>query len=279
MQGRQLDVKQGMQAQQQQAIYNVMIARGASPHEALGAALHPELAKALIERNYAKPSIETKDGAIVYQDPSNPAASRMIGAYPTFQKLEPGTSLSTATLPMPGGGGAGAASTVVPGMSIEEKKAAEVRGEATEKQRQALPGAISRATRSMQYIDELKNHPDLWLALGPTAGRLPAIGGGQAEVVGRIDQIKARTFLDAYDQLRGAGAITEAEGKKAEDAQARLNRAQRPEDFKRALDDLREILIDGLKNAHTLAKQPLPANFGSRAAPRLPPPPSGFVVQ
>jgi hypothetical protein len=52
-----------------------------------------------------------------------------------------------------------------------------------------------------------------------------------------LDQIKNKNFLSAYDTLRGAGQISNVEGEKSAQAQARLSQAQSKEDFQKALND------------------------------------------
>jgi hypothetical protein len=56
-----------------------------------------------------------------------------------------------------------------------------------------------------------------------------------------VDQLKGKTFLEAIQQLRGTGPVTEREGPKAEAAFARLQ-AQNVDDpdYLKALTDMRE---------------------------------------
>lgn len=60
-----------------------------------------------------------------------------------------------------------------------------------------------------------------------------------------LDQIGGAAFLQAFESLKGGGAITEVEGKKATDAIARLNRAQSDDEFESSLKDLRKVMTDG----------------------------------
>jgi hypothetical protein len=54
-----------------------------------------------------------------------------------------------------------------------------------------------------------------------------------------LDKIKGGAFLAAFESLKGGGQITELEGIKAEQAQARLLETQSPEAFRDALAELR----------------------------------------
>ena len=58
----------------------------------------------------------------------------------------------------------------------------------------------------------------------------------------RIEQLQGQAFLQAFASLKGGGQITEIEGRKAEQAIARLNTAQRPDDFRDALMELRGVI-------------------------------------
>jgi hypothetical protein len=56
-----------------------------------------------------------------------------------------------------------------------------------------------------------------------------------------IDQIKGQVFLQAFQSLKGGGAITEVEGQKATQAITTLNTSQSTEAHRKALQDLRDI--------------------------------------
>jgi hypothetical protein len=67
----------------------------------------------------------------------------------------------------------------------------------------------------------------------------------------RLDQIKDRTFLEAFQQLKGSGQITEKEGEKATSALNRMNLAQSEVEFIKAAREFEENLNRGM----ALAKQ------------------------
>ncbi len=119
-----------------------------------------------------------------------------------------------------------------------------------------LPQAETNAARAIKIIDDAITDPALQKVTGGFAGRLPALFGEQARGVARIDQLKGGAFLTAYQELKGGGQITEVEGKKGEDAIARLNRAQDYDDFIAALTDLRGIIANGVARARKQAGAP-----------------------
>jgi hypothetical protein len=115
-----------------------------------------------------------------------------------------------------------------------------------ERQESNMAGA-SKATAMIADIDKLLSLEGLDQIVGikgiATAAldtlRLGALLP-QAQVArGVLDKIKGGVFLNAFESLKGGGQITELEGKKAEEAGARLLTTQGPEDFRAALAELR----------------------------------------
>lgn len=86
-------------------------------------------------------------------------------------------------------------------------------------------------------------YPNQWT---PTLPNTPK-AGFQAQLA----QVSGENFLNAYQTLRGAGAITEVEGQAAKEAMARLSTAQSKEDFVKALGDLKRILAVGYQRMAT----------------------------
>jgi hypothetical protein len=107
---------------------------------------------------------------------------------------------------------------------------------------------LTQADQTIQNIEALKTHPGLDAGTG-LSSNLPSwmstTPSAKKEFNVRVAQLKGQTFLQAYSQLKGAGAITETEGQKAEAAIARLDTGQSQESFIQALDDLEKIVKDG----------------------------------
>jgi hypothetical protein len=118
-----------------------------------------------------------------------------------------------------------------------------------------LPTAIATAENTLKTIKQLEEHPGkkAWGAFGVGA-MLPDIPGTDTRGFGAlVDQVKGQNFMTAFQSLKGAGAITEQEGQKAEKAQARLDRAQSEKDFDIALRDLKEVVMAGMERARQKA--------------------------
>lgn len=88
---------------------------------------------------------------------------------------------------------------------------------------------------------------------GMIEGRLPPMSQAGTDLNVKIDQLKGKAFLDAFESLKGGGAITEREGQSAVEAMGRLNRAQSTEEFQRALGELRSIIQLGVERTRQRA--------------------------
>jgi hypothetical protein len=138
----------------------------------------------------------------------------------------------------------------------------------------ALPGAIATAEQTLTLIDEMigdaKVNPKTNKIEIPKAGRRPApgftdyVGAGvpgmrflegsdAASYERRQLQIEGKTFLEAFESLRGGGAITEVEGAKGQQAISRMNKAQSEVEYVKAARELQEVVRKGVERARTKA--------------------------
>lgn len=152
---------------------------------------------------------------------------------------------------------------------------------------QALPQIIDRAEEGVRLIDELvgkrdsktgqllkgeKPHPGFEGAVGQNylagAPYWKVVSGTDAgDFAARFDQIKGASFLEAFQALKGGGAITEKEGQKGTDAINRMSLAQSEKEFVRAAMDLQNVIRKGVANAQSRAAR---AGGAAPAAPAAP---------
>lgn len=143
-------------------------------------------------------------------------------------------------------------------------------GKAQGKARATLPTDLQTAEQTVKEIDQLINHPGLDSIVGPIDQYRSGImlGAEGRDALARFNQLKGRSFLQAYSILKGGGQITEIEGTKAENAMARMDRAQSEAEFKAALKDFRDAVDVGMtklrERAGVAAQQ-------QEAAPTVPP--------
>lgn len=146
----------------------------------------------------------------------------------------------------------------------------EEQGKAQAKFEAAAPSAIKSAEDAIANIDAMvgkapeldKTGKIVKKGTAPHPGFSGAVGMGGIETLGipgiaqytpgsaaasfkaRYDQLKGKAFLDAYDTLRGGGAITEIEGAKAEKARMRMDLAQSEDEFITAAREFQSELRD-----------------------------------
>ena len=136
-----------------------------------------------------------------------------------------------------------------------------------------LPKAEAQAENTVQLVEELKAHPGLKYSVG-AASLIPKIPGtAQADFMVRLDQMKGKQFLEAYQTLKGGGQITEVEGKKAQDAMARMDRAQSEPEFRKSLDDFQDAVRTGTEKL----RQKATGQTNAPSAPKIGTRESGYM--
>jgi len=85
---------------------------------------------------------------------------------------------------------------------------------------------------------------------------LTPAGSSASDFKVRLDQIKDRTFLQAFETLKGSGQITEKEGEKATSALNRMSTAQSEVEFIKAAREFEQNLRTGMDLAKKKAGMP-----------------------
>lgn len=117
----------------------------------------------------------------------------------------------------------------------------------------AAPGDIASAQTALDLINQIRSSPELGWATGFSAG----IGGNMVPGTGRydfqnlVDQAKSGAFLTAVQEMRGLGALSNAEGGAATQAITRMNTATSTQAFLKALEDYERIVLNGLERARS----------------------------
>jgi hypothetical protein len=145
----------------------------------------------------------------------------------------------------------------------------------------ALPSALEAAKEGIRLIDEMvgkapvikdgkvieqgtKPHPGFKNYVG--AALVPGMrfveGSDTASFEVRQKQIEGKAFLEAFQTLKGGGAITEKEGEKGTAAIMRMNKASNEREYTAAARELQEVLRTGMDRARTKAGNPAPSGGG-----------------
>jgi hypothetical protein len=143
---------------------------------------------------------------------------------------------------------------------------------------QSLPGALAKSEEILNVLNQLKTHPGKSSVVGAknvASGALtslipfyqkddvtgiakPIAGTEAAGFNELLRQARGQQFLQAFESLKGGGAITQIEGDKATSAISRISAAQSEKEFDSAVDDLASIVMAGANRAKQKA-----AKYGS----------------
>ncbi len=127
----------------------------------------------------------------------------------------------------------------------------------------ALPQVLANSEQILKVIDQVDKHPGKQYGLGLWSKAPTIPGTPQADFRASAAQLKGQTFLQAYQSLKGGGAITDIEGAKGENALARMDQAQSQASYDAALKDFRQVVQGGMDRARAKAKgtaAPAPAS-------------------
>ena len=119
-----------------------------------------------------------------------------------------------------------------------------------------LPNALAAGDRIVRGVDDLLSDPGLSRLTGPVQSWLPNVSGDANRAQSRLDQIQGGTFLQAYNDLRGGGQITEKEGEKATAAYNRLSSTGMSDaDYRNALAEFKAEVLKLMDIARQRAGQ------------------------
>jgi hypothetical protein len=154
------------------------------------------------------------------------------------------------------------------GESISSTVARPAPSAAVIKERQVaekLPEAIAMNNDAIRKIDEMiggvdangkplagakgKPHPGFGEAVGAGFGTSMIPGTQGKSFTIRHKEVLSQAFLDAFEALKGGGAITEKEGEKATAARTRMDLAQSEKEYMAAAREYQGVLKRGVENA------------------------------
>jgi hypothetical protein len=135
-----------------------------------------------------------------------------------------------------------------------------------------LPRATAQADELLRLTDELLKHPGLDTAVGKSSmlGAQKIPGTDARDFTVRLDQIRGKQFLEAFQSLKGSGAITETEGRKATEAIARMDTSTSEAEFKQAVRDFQDVVRAGLERTRARAGEA--GGAAPQGSDNMPPP-------
>ncbi|MEY4718494.1 MAG: hypothetical protein RL563_1112 [Pseudomonadota bacterium] len=137
-----------------------------------------------------------------------------------------------------------------------QSMAEKAKNESMLKARDLLPGIRDQAGNMMSNIDKLLSDQALESVVGKPNWMQSAFlnGSPQANFKQLFQQVTDQSYLAAFQALKGAGAISDQEGKAASNAMARLSTATSVDAFKEAANDLKKVLKSSVNRAYDMAQ-------------------------
>lgn len=144
-----------------------------------------------------------------------------------------------------------AADPTLQGAIAGAKTGATTEAKARTEARLEAPQAVAQAEEAVKLVDDLLKAPGFKQAVGGSRilgiQKIPGTDAKDFDV--RLDQLKGKQFLQAFESLKGGGAITEVEGKKATDAIARMDAASSEKEFEAAAREFQGVIRQGAERA------------------------------
>lgn len=230
--------------------------------KALGELSYQDAQTRKLEQDIAMAQQREADGARERQMVAGAGNSEMEIPQPVLQKKygKPPKDMQWTNdgraVPIPGGAAETSAENALTGGAEMVRKIDEMIG------KRDATGAL---------LPDSKPHAGLEDAVGatwkPFARLVP--GTNAADFDARLNEVKGGAFLKAYESLKGGGAITEIEGKKATDAITRMNLAQSEAEFVKAASEFRQVVSDAMDRMNA-RKSGAPAPAKEMQAPPHP---------
>lgn len=134
----------------------------------------------------------------------------------------------------------------------------------------ALPQAIADAETIAENIKTLVSHPGKTNSTGAILGRVPPVGGDQADFIERLNQVRSQGFSLAVQRMRGLGALSNVEGQTILEGVARLGRIKNEKDLDIALNDINRLFQKGIQVLRERAGPAAPAGGGGGSSNVVP---------
>jgi len=133
-------------------------------------------------------------------------------------------------------------------------------GEQQGKEVAAAPGDIRAGENATAILNQIKNHEYIDRGTGFTSYGNSVRGTGGYDFENLVQGAKSGAFLQAIQQMRGLGSLSNAEGDAATRAISRMDTATSKEAFLKAVDDYEKIVTQGMARAKARLANPSATN-------------------
>lgn len=163
-------------------------------------------------------------------------------------------------------------------LELELQKAQSEFGDKARAKIADVESAASNIDNMLNTIERIKTNPRLNDVVGAIEGRVPALFNDQsADAIALIDTLGSQAFLSQIPNIKGMGALSNAEGEKLQAAFQNLSRKQSESQFRASLDEATRLLNKGRATVEKRYGIPL-GNPDTPAAASSRPPLSSFYT-
>lgn len=133
----------------------------------------------------------------------------------------------------------------------------------------------------LNTVDRILSNKSLDDVLGSIEGRMPAVMGSglddeESDAIALIETLKSQAFLAQIPNIKGMGALSNAEGEKLQSALQNLDRAQSETQFRSSLKEAQRLVLKARKNVAD--RYGVPESVPDRPAVPAPQLPPGFKI-
>ncbi len=206
---------------------------------------------------YTDPVTGKKTEGIIQTSKSGNAVAPKLP--PNFTPVKPAEFLNQGTQFAPTSPTTGDARGPAIPIDIQGRALRDKLGEAEATRVINLPKGEAQASGLTTSLKELRDHPGLPEIVGGygiggftpiSKDVLPPMPGSKgADALSRWNQLKGKSFLEAFESLKGGGQITQIEGDKATAAINRLERPMSVPQIQAAIDEMLAIVQKGRERA------------------------------
>lgn len=283
----------GRAAQAQNQTARALVAKGVEPQIAMAAINSPELMKTLITQHFGTKQVQNlgdgyivRDGKVEKAYDKTAAGGTEYGLNPIYGKDEQGNDVlgtlgKDGTFKKIDTGGVKLNSGVdkidlgthyqlrdrrtgqvvaTEKKDIEGVQRAEEIGTSQGKALAGASGDIQTGQNALDLVKKIRENPNLERGTGITSlgNKIPGTGGYDFENL--VEQAKSGAFLQAIQQMRGLGSLSNSEGGAATAAITRMNTSTSAGAFKDALSDYEKIVQQGIDRAKNRLSNPTAIN-------------------
>lgn len=115
-----------------------------------------------------------------------------------------------------------------------------------------VEGARFNIDNMLNTADRILKNPSLNSVIGTIQGRMPVVLSDEAQdAVALIETLGSQAFLSQIPNVKGMGALSNAEGEKLQNAFQNLGRVQSEKQFKENLKEAQRLLLKARQNVST----------------------------